>query len=60
MGFEKSYQIKIPSKQLIKFSTSSIINNNNYKFNPYFVTGFCDAEACFNITVNKNKNLKTN
>lgn len=56
---KKSYPIKFLSNQLIKFSTSSIINNN-YKLNPYFVTGFCDAEACFNITVNKNNNLKTN
>jgi hypothetical protein len=24
------------------------------KFNPYFLTGFCDAESCFSLNINKN------
>ena len=27
---------------------------NTYKFNPYFVTGFCDAESCFSLNILKN------
>jgi len=47
MGFERNYQIKIPSKQLNikKFSTSNYSNH----VNPWFWTGFIDAEGCFNI-----------
>jgi hypothetical protein len=59
MGFERNYPIKIPSNQLNKFSTFSIVNDS-YNLNPYFVTGFCDGESSFNVTVNKNNNLKTN
>lgn len=31
---------------------------NNNKLNPYFVTGFADAESCFNITVSPKNNGK--
>ena len=42
MGFERNYQFKIPSNQLNKalFSTSA----QNPDLNPWFVTGFTDAE----------------
>jgi len=59
MGFERNYQLKNLSKLLNKFSTFSIVNDN-YKINPYFVTGFCDGESSFNVTVNNNNKLKTN
>ena len=41
MGFERNYQVKIPSKQLnIKnYSTS----NNSSNINPWFLTGLIDA-----------------
>jgi hypothetical protein len=58
MGFESSYQIKIPSKQLkgLYFSTISCKHN---KLNPSFVSGLIDAEGCFCTTIYKAKNLKT-
>jgi hypothetical protein len=51
MGFERNYQIKIPSKQLInKFSTKIYPN----KIEPWFLTGFTDAEGSFSIIIDKN------
>lgn len=52
MGFERNYQIKIPSNQLNKkyYSTLSIMSNNQ-KLNPWFITGFADAEGCFSIAI---------
>lgn len=35
-----------------KYTTST----NN--LNPNFVTGFCDAESCFNLTISKNPKHK--
>ena len=48
MGFERNYQIKIPSKQLNKqyYSTSSktsIRAADKNQLNPWFITGFADA-----------------
>jgi hypothetical protein len=52
MGFERNYRIKIPSKQLIKnFST---LQSSHAKLNPWFVTGFTDAEGSFTVMVDKN------
>ena len=52
MGFERNYQIKIPSKQLNKqyYSTLSKSSLNN-KLNPWFITGFADAEGCFSFAI---------
>ena len=52
MGFERNYQIKIPSKQLNKqcYSTLSKTGLNN-KLNPWFITGFADAEGCFSFAI---------
>ena len=55
MGFERNYQVKIPSKQFRYFS--SLPEQN---LNPWFITGFTDAEGCFSIKVQKNIKLKTN
>jgi len=30
------------------------LTNNNKAINPFFVTGFCDAESAFQITIYKN------
>jgi hypothetical protein len=53
MGFERSYPIKILSKQLNKLFFSTLRNSDNKlpKLNPWFITGFTDAEGCFSITV---------
>jgi hypothetical protein len=51
MGFEKNYRIKIPSKQLIKNFTTKIYQN---KIEPWFFTGFTDAEGSFSIIIDKN------
>nr|YP_010561538.1 hypothetical protein OSR58_mgp52 [Ganoderma flexipes]UYX56909.1 hypothetical protein [Ganoderma flexipes] len=42
MGFERNYQVKIPSKQLnrLNYSTVTAITTN---LNPNFVSGFTDA-----------------
>ena len=60
MGFERNYPIKIPSKQLnnhkLFFST---VSESNTKLNPYFVSGFVDAEGHFGTTIYKEKKLKT-
>ncbi len=57
MGFERSYQVRIPSNQLNKlfFSTVSVKPS---QLNAYFVTGFCDAESSFQVSVTRNKNSR--
>lgn len=55
MGFERNYQIKIPTNQL---------NNRNFstfsgQINPWFLTGFSDAEASFMILMSRDENSKT-
>ena len=56
MDFERNYQIKILSKQL---------NKNNFcqqvqftKLDPWFVTGFCDGEASFSVSIYIDKRIK--
>jgi hypothetical protein len=52
MSFEKNCPIKIPSKQLIKnFSTI----NSLFKVDPWFLTGFTDAEGSFSIIIDRNE-----
>ncbi len=58
MGFERNYQIKIPSNHLNKkrfanYSTNDIsnLNTNLNKLNPWFITGFADAESSFGIFI---------
>jgi hypothetical protein len=60
MGRESGYQFKILSKQHIKrFYSSLSANNSLTNLNPWFITGFTDAEGCFTIKVQPNANLKT-
>jgi len=56
MGFERNYQLKIPTNQLLKrlFSTLS----NNQVLNPWFISGFSDAESSFIISIYRDKNTK--
>jgi hypothetical protein len=59
MGGESSYQIKIPSKQLNrgnKYYSSNSYFKSTYgrtPLDPYFVSGFSDAEASFIILISK-------
>ncbi len=55
MGFERNYPVKIPSKQIKTYSTK--IDNN--KLNPWFITGFSDAESSFNILIQPRLDSKT-
>lgn len=40
------------------FHSNSLFNNN--VINPLFLTGFADGEGCFNISICKRKDVKTN
>ena len=57
MGFEGSYQINYPSKQF-KFYLSTLQSDKNVQLNPYWVTGFTDAEGTFTIGLDKVKKRK--
>nr|YP_009630859.1 hypothetical protein HM01MITGene33 [Hypsizygus marmoreus]QBZ73692.1 hypothetical protein HM01MITGene33 [Hypsizygus marmoreus]QCI56449.1 hypothetical protein [Hypsizygus marmoreus] len=57
MGFERNYQIKIHSKQLNKSNFSTL--NCKPGLNPWFITGFTDAEGCFSVSVKPDAKLKT-
>lgn len=70
MDFERYYQTSFPSKQISirTFSTSNFkppllccttLNIGRKKLNPWFVTGFIDAEGTFCTTIYKNKAYKT-
>jgi LAGLIDADG endonuclease len=52
MGFERSYQINNPSKQF-KIYFSTLNSDLNVQLNPYWVTGFTDAEGTFTIVIDK-------
>jgi hypothetical protein len=58
-GGESCYQIKIPSKQLNYRSFSTLNSITETELNPWFITGFSDAEGCFTIKVQPNAKLKT-
>ncbi len=66
MGFERNYQVKILSKQINKltFSTSTATLNPHTvpctkKLNPWFITGFADAESSFGIFIQSSAERKT-
>jgi hypothetical protein len=67
MGFERNYQVKIPSKQLNKLFYSTLASAAQVeqsgsckpKLNPWFVTGFSDAEGCFSISIYFDSKMKT-
>ena len=58
MDLERGYQVKIPSKQFKSRSYYSTLITKS-EMNPWFVTGFTDAEGCFTIKTQYNLNLKT-
>ena len=67
MGFERNYQVKILSNRINKpwllqgrsyTSASQQCLTQNLTMNPWFVTGFADAESCFALSVIKNNKMK--
>jgi len=58
MDYKNSYPFKYPSKQFNKVSFSTL--DLQTKVNPWFITGFTDAEGCFSILIQSNTNYKTN
>lgn len=60
MDLERDYQIRIPSKYKKKeiryYSTSSQVDSQAKNINPWFLTGFIDAEGCFRISLTKVNN----
>ena len=59
MGSASCYPVKIPSKQLNNKSFSTLNSITETELNPWFITGFSDAEGCFTIKVQPNAKLKT-
>ena len=60
MGFERSYQINNPSKQIFKYSTEVSTNlSKNSSLNPWFISGFTDAEGSFIISIVKDPYTRT-
>jgi len=64
-GFERSYQVKILSNQINQIRTYSANKiSQKQKFNglidPWFLTGFSDAEGTFSVLIQHNKNYATN
>jgi len=52
-GFERNYQIKVPSNQIINTRNLMTLATRLIP-NGWFITGFVDAEGCFMISVRKN------
>lgn len=64
MGLERGYQVEVPSKQLKRNSSTCTLcearlNNNNITLNPYFITGFTDAEGSFTVTIYPDEKMKS-
>jgi hypothetical protein len=61
--FERNYQIKIHSNQIIQKRLYSSISSQNMvnqsTLNPWFITVFSDAESCFMVQVRKNYKYRT-
>ena len=56
MGFERNYPVKIPTNQLNNRSFSTFSTQS--KINPWFITGFSDAEASFIVSMYKDDKSK--
>ena len=59
----KNYQIralsKLINKNTIRYYSSQPVQQYEHKMNPWFLTGFVDAEGCFTLRINRNKNCET-
>jgi len=60
MDFERNYHIKVLSKQWnkLKYSTSAYAQVQKTNLDPWFVTGFCDGEASFSVSIYIDKRIK--
>ena len=64
MGFERNYQVKILSNQIINrlrwYSSRAIFQNKNQYLiiHPWFFSGFTDAECSFVLSILKNNELR--
>ena len=56
VGFERSYQIKIPSNFINLKRNFSTLES---KLNPFYVTGFVDGEGSFILTIIKDNKYKS-
>ena len=52
-GFERNYQIKIPSYQLFTIRQYSTNNLSERLISPFFTTGFTDGEGSFMVSIIK-------
>ena len=64
MDFERNYQVKVLSNQINKRLYTSInthkpIYSLNSSLNPWFLTGFADAECSFSILIQANSRYTT-
>ena len=65
MGSERNYQIKILSNQINKvrwytlITTHKPIITSNYSLDPWFITGFADAECSFSVLIQANSKYGT-
>jgi hypothetical protein len=57
MGFERNYLVKILTNQFNNRRFSILSTQVN--INPWFITGFADAEGSFIISMYRNENSKT-
>lgn len=68
--FERNNQVKILSNRNIQYREFSTSNNNignpcllsespKEKINPWFITGFSDAESSFSVTIRRNSRHNT-
>ena len=65
MGFERNYQIRIPSNQLITLRRSytslplNLCNQPEFNnLNPWYLTGFSDGESNFTVRIFKSNSVK--
>ena len=56
-GFERNFRNKILTTQLVKRPYST--NNHDLAIDPYFLTGFADAESSFVLSITKSNEVKS-
>lgn len=57
MGFERSYQVKIPTNQLNNRKISTLATQS--EIDPWFITGYSDAEGSFIVSMYRDLKSKT-
>lgn len=60
MGSERNYQTIIPSKQFNRNYSTNILKNSLNSCDPWFITGFTDAEGSFTIALDYNTKRQLN